>query len=91
MLSNCLLFLARTALKAEFSITIIVPDGMTCLSNMNEARATDLNNVGTGTSKKQKAATFQRSPRMSTYLDAFVVGELKPVPIPHSPRLTLTV
>ena len=57
------------ALKAEFTITLIADKKLTCLSNMDVASETA---VGTG----KKAVKFTKSPRMSTYLVAFIVGEL---------------
>ena len=57
------------ALKAEFTITLIADKKLTCLSNMDVASETDLNGG-------KKAVKFTKSPRMSTYLVAFIVGEL---------------
>lgn len=57
------------SLKAEFTVTLIADKKMTCLSNMD---VTSEKEVG-GT---KKAVTFNKSPLMSTYLVAFVVGEL---------------
>jgi aminopeptidase 2 len=59
------------ALKAEFTITLIADKHMTCLSNMDAVSEKDVE----GSSKK--AVTFRRTPLMSTYLLAFIVGELK--------------
>jgi aminopeptidase 2 len=57
------------ALKAEFTITLIADNKLTCLSNMDVASETAL-------SGDKKAVKFSKSPRMSTYLVAFIVGEL---------------
>ena len=57
------------ALKAEFTITLIADKKLTCLSNMDVASETDLDGG-------KKAVKFNKSPRMSTYLVAFIVGEL---------------
>ncbi|RIA85787.1 aminopeptidase [Glomus cerebriforme] len=57
------------AIKATFDITLIVPSDTTALSNMNvvsEAR------LGDG----KKEVKFARTPIMSTYLVAFIVGDL---------------
>ena len=57
------------ALKAEFTITLIADKKLTCLSNMDVASEIDLDGG-------KKAVKFNKSPRMSTYLVAFIVGEL---------------
>ena len=57
------------ALKSQFSVTLIADKDQTCLSNMSISSEKE---VGSG----KKAVTFQKSPPMSTYLVAFVVGEL---------------
>ncbi|KAG9731032.1 hypothetical protein KCU59_g12552, partial [Aureobasidium melanogenum] len=57
------------ALKAEFTITLIADKHLTCLSNMDVAHEKDAHNG-------KKAVTFNKSPLMSTYLLAFIVGEL---------------
>ncbi|KAH8890987.1 hypothetical protein GQ53DRAFT_747240 [Thozetella sp. PMI_491] len=62
------------SLKAEFTITLIADKNLTALSNMDVASETDVQSEITGTTKK--AVTFNKSPKMSTYLVAFVVGEL---------------
>ncbi|KAK4230468.1 putative mitochondrial aminopeptidase 2 precursor [Podospora fimiseda] len=58
------------SLKAEFTVTLIADKKLTCLSNMDVASETELQGDG------KKAVTFNKSPPMSTYLVAFVVGEL---------------
>ena len=65
------------ALKAEFTVTLVADDKMTCLSNMDEASTTTVDSNITG--GKRKAVKFNRSPRMSTYLLAFIIGELKSI------------
>lgn len=57
------------ALKAEFTVTLIADKNLTCLSNMDVAQETE---VASG----KKAVKFNKSPLMSTYLLAFIVGEL---------------
>jgi len=55
--------------KATFRVTLIVPQYCTCLSNMPEDGPAI-------TSNGKKVVRFQETPIMSTYLLAFVVGEL---------------
>jgi aminopeptidase 2 len=62
------------ALKAEFTVTLIADKNLTCLSNMDVASETEVQSVISGTTKK--AVSFNKSPQMSTYLLAFIVGEL---------------
>ncbi|KAF2196759.1 hypothetical protein GQ43DRAFT_382549 [Delitschia confertaspora ATCC 74209] len=62
------------ALKAEFTITLIADKKMTCLSNMDVASEKELDSKITG--GRRKAVTFNKTPLMSTYLLAFIVGEL---------------
>ncbi len=62
------------SLKAEFTVTLITDKNLTALSNMDVASEADFQSEISGTTKK--AVTFNRSPKMSTYLLAFVVGEL---------------
>lgn len=57
------------ALKATYTITLVADKKLTCLSNMDVASETE---VGSG----KKAVKFNKSPLMSTYLIAFIVGEL---------------
>ncbi|KAG7110818.1 Aminopeptidase 2 like protein [Verticillium longisporum] len=57
------------ALKAEFTVTLIADKNLTCLSNMDVAEETDAHDG-------KKAVKFNKSPLMSTYLIAFIVGEL---------------
>lgn len=56
------------AVKATFSVTLIVPAQLTALSNMPELFTSHLPNG-------KKKVVFQKSPKMSTYLLAFAVGE----------------
>src|SRR5215472_13572711 len=58
------------ALKAVFGVTLVVPEGLAAVSNTAVAAETP-----TGAGKK--AVTFADTIRMSTYLVAFVVGELE--------------
>ncbi|CAK4016143.1 Aminopeptidase 2 [Lecanosticta acicola] len=63
------------ALKATFTVTLIADDKMTCLSNMDVAGEKQVDSAQTG--GKRKAVTFNKTPLMSTYLLAFIVGELQ--------------
>jgi len=63
------------ALKATFTVTLIADEKMTCLSNMDVASEKQVESAQTG--GKRKAVTFNKTPLMSTYLLAFIVGELK--------------
>jgi puromycin-sensitive aminopeptidase len=58
------------AIKAVFGITLVVPEGLAAISNARVA-----SEVPTGTGKK--TVVFADTIRMSTYLVAFVVGELE--------------
>ncbi|POS86040.1 Metalloproteases (zincins) [Erysiphe pulchra] len=62
------------ALKAEFTITLIADKDLTCLSNMDVASQKDVKSNISNTVKK--AVKFNKSPLMSTYLVAFIVGKL---------------
>lgn len=65
------------ALKAEFTVTLIADEDKTVLSNMDVASTTTVDSKITG--GKRKAVKFNRSPKMSTYLLAFIVAELKSI------------
>jgi aminopeptidase N len=56
------------ALKASFSVTMVVPSNMQALSNMPELSSTHLPG-------NKKRVVFDKTPVMSTYLLAFAVGE----------------
>jgi len=62
------------ALKAKFTVTLIADGHLTCLSNMDVASELEVQSEMSGTTKK--AVKFNTSPLMSTYLLAFIVGEL---------------
>jgi len=57
------------SLKAEFTVTLVADKKLTCLSNMDVADEKDL-------PSGKRAVKFNKTPLMSTYLLAFVVGEL---------------
>lgn len=58
------------ALKASFDLTLIVPKGYTALSNTNVVSDTECPG-----DPALRVITFARTPKMSTYLVAFVLGE----------------
>lgn len=62
------------ALKAKFTITLIAEKHFTCLSNMDVASESEIQSEMSGTTKK--VVKFNTTPLMSTYLLAFIVGEL---------------
>ncbi|EZF25689.1 hypothetical protein H112_02004 [Trichophyton rubrum D6] len=62
------------SLKAEYTVTLIADKDMTCLSNMDVASETEVKS--TMVSHPRKAVKFNKSPLMSTYLVAFIVGHL---------------
>ncbi|KAL8942055.1 MAG: hypothetical protein Q9216_001867, partial [Gyalolechia sp. 2 TL-2023] len=63
------------ALKAQYTITLVANKHLTCLSNMDQVSETEVESKTGG--DKKKAVTFRKTPLMSTYLLAFIVGELK--------------
>jgi puromycin-sensitive aminopeptidase len=69
------------ALKAVFGVTLVIPESLVAVSN---TRVTSETPTGSG----KKAVAFADSIRMSTYLVAFVVGELvatEPVLVGQTP------
>ncbi|KAF2740465.1 aminopeptidase 2 mitochondrial precursor [Polyplosphaeria fusca] len=62
------------ALKSTFTVTLVADDKMTCLSNMDVASEKTVQSAIAG--GQRKAVTFNKTPVMSTYLLAFIVGEL---------------
>jgi hypothetical protein len=60
------------AVKATFSVTLIIPDHLTAVSNMPELSTTHLNG-------HKKKVLFHTTPKMSTYLLAWAVGEFDSV------------
>ena len=62
------------ALKATFAVTLVADKNHTCLSNMDQASEKEVDSKITG--GKRKAVTFNTTPLMSTYLLAFIIGEL---------------
>lgn len=62
------------ALKSQFTVTLIADKDHKCLSNMDQASEKEVDSKITGS--KRKAVTFNKTPLMSTYLVAFIIGEL---------------
>ncbi|EPQ62748.1 Bgt-2285 [Blumeria graminis f. sp. tritici] len=62
------------ALKAAFTISLISDKDLTCLSNMNAVSEVEVQSEVDGSIKKE--VKFEKSPLMSTYLVAFIVGKL---------------
>lgn len=62
------------ALKATFTVTLVADNALTCLSNMHVDQEEMVKSAISG--EKKKAVRFHPSPLMSTYLVAFIVGEL---------------
>ncbi|KAI1454391.1 peptidase family M1-domain-containing protein [Annulohypoxylon moriforme] len=60
--------------KAKFTITLIADKHLTCLSNMDVASESEVHSEMSGSTKK--AVKFNTTPLMSTYLVAFIIGEL---------------
>ncbi|KAL6361925.1 hypothetical protein LRP88_05407 [Fusarium phalaenopsidis] len=67
--------LDEPALKATFTVTLIADHDLVCLGNMDVASEKEVDSAITG--KKRKAITYNKTPIMSTYLLAFVIGDLK--------------
>ncbi|CAJ0547689.1 Ff.00g044430.m01.CDS01 [Fusarium sp. VM40] len=67
--------LDEPALKATFTVTLIADKDLVCLGNMDVASEKEVDSKVTG--KKSKAITYNKTPIMSTYLLAFVIGDLK--------------
>lgn len=58
-------------LKASFEFSIEIPDDLVALSNMPEKNVTKGNKAGT------KVVSFEKTPKMSTYLAAWAVGDFE--------------
>lgn len=62
------------ALKATFSVTLIVDPYLTALGNMDVCSQVALKGTN---GKEKKAVTFHKSPLMSTYIVCLCAGELR--------------
>lgn len=62
------------ALKATFDVTLVADKHLTCLSNMPVKSEIEVQSKTSHATRK--AVSFDTSPVMSTYLTAFVIGEL---------------
>ncbi|KAI2471215.1 peptidase family M1-domain-containing protein [Annulohypoxylon bovei var. microspora] len=60
--------------KAKFTVTLIADKHLTCLSNMDVASESEVHSEMSGSTKK--VVKFNTTPLMSTYLVAFIIGEL---------------
>ncbi|KAL7629251.1 Aminopeptidase 2 mitochondrial [Parahypoxylon ruwenzoriense] len=60
--------------KAKFTVTLIADKHLTCLSNMDIASESEVHSEMSSSTKK--AVKFNTTPLMSTYLVAFIIGEL---------------
>jgi len=61
------------ALKSTFTVTLIADKKFTCLSNMDIDTTTE---ITAKSGSKKNVVLFKKSPVMSTYLVAFIIGEL---------------
>lgn len=64
------------ALKATFKVTLVVRKNLTAISNMPVEEEKDVENTA-HPGIPRKRVTYQTTPLMSTYLLAFIVGELE--------------
>ncbi|KAF7683664.1 Aminopeptidase M1 [Astathelohania contejeani] len=67
------------SMKATFSISLTLPSHLTALSNMSVKHVEEKNNF--------KTVYFNITPKMSTYLVAFVIGELEFIEKGNNPRI----
>lgn len=65
---RCIPGFDHPAYKATFDVSMTVPKGKTCLSNMPVENVID--------SGELETYVFQQTPKMSTYLLAFAVGDM---------------
>lgn len=72
------------AIKAKFSINLVIPRGLTGLSNMNITAKEELPNG-------RVRVKFHESPIMSTYLVAWVVGDLESIETVNKHGVTVRV
>ncbi|KAJ3017799.1 Aminopeptidase 2 mitochondrial [Thoreauomyces humboldtii] len=69
-------------LKATFDVVLNIESKLTALSNMNQTNEKEVKVDG----KALKAVSFATTPIMSTYLLAFVVGDLEYIETTSSPK-----
>ncbi|ETS82924.1 hypothetical protein PFICI_04800 [Pestalotiopsis fici W106-1] len=62
------------ALKAQFSVSLVVPSSLTCLSNMDIVSEKFVTSAAVNVKKR---VSFDISPKMSTYLVVMVAGYFK--------------
>ncbi|KAJ6013844.1 hypothetical protein N7540_008435 [Penicillium herquei] len=72
------------AFKASFTLEVVVPRDLACLSNMPEDKKTSLPNGKTQT-------TFKKTPKMSTYLVAIAIGKFDFIQSQQSTRVPIKV
>lgn len=63
------------AAKATFGLTLVVPAALECFSNMPESKRVTLPNKDNDDSTPRVSISFLKTPKMSTYLLAFCIGE----------------
>ncbi|KAJ3347250.1 hypothetical protein HDU83_002277 [Entophlyctis luteolus] len=71
------------SLKATFDCKLVVPVELTALANMNDISTVEFDNAQ---GKRVKEVTFARTPRMSTYLVAFCVGDFESIETVATPK-----
>ncbi|OWB68833.1 hypothetical protein B5S30_g4223 [[Candida] boidinii] len=72
------------ALKATFDVSLIADKKFTCLSNMDVKEEVELGD-------DRKKVSFNTTPKMSTYLVAFIVGDLKYIEADYNYRIPVRV
>lgn len=72
------------ALKATFDVSLIADKKFTCLSNMDVKEEIELD-------ADKKKVSFNTTPKMSTYLVAFIVGDLKYIEADYNYRIPVRV
>lgn len=65
------------ALKASFQLTVTIPSNLTAISNtpMSSSHTNFVDGGGGGSGGMLRTVAFQKTPKMSTYLLALVVGQ----------------
>lgn len=89
--------LDEPALKATFCLTVVIPAHLQCISNTPVASVFTKEVSSTSSSRAQtvmREITFQKTPKMSTYLLALVVGQFDCISqtlSQHNNNITLTI